>query len=343
MKICLFDKDPRKDTDPSYFTNMGSFAIAAHGINKGLKEIGFYAPPDEADFVGILDGLDMGFKYKNKRPFIINVWDMINVLPNELYHSYQYHKPILFGFSNQITNLWKRYGVECQTVMPGCDSEFYRQTKEKNSKFTFLFNSFSNVRSGLDLTLEAYIKAFSGRSDVQLIIKNTSDSNILQQHIEQLSQKNQVNIIYNNTRSSFEAMRDLYSESHALLMVMRMSSWGLAVHESMCCNCIPIVGNFCPSNEMQAPLMINPKREISIKDKLPSLISLGLTNCYGSFSFAEDPRYYDFDTDEYAKHLIYIKENWQSLSSASHKKIVEDNWTWKKSAEALANHLKKYE
>lgn len=343
MKICLFDKDPRKDSDPLYLKNMGSFAIVAHGLNKGLKEIGYYAEPDEADFVGIVDGLDMGFKYKNKKTFLINVWDMINVLPNELYHSYQYHKPILFGLSNQITNLWNKYDVPCRTVMPGCDSEFYRQTKDKNSKFTFLFNSFSNVRSGLDLALEAYVKAFTGNDSTQLIIKNTSESKSLEGNIKKIKDVYNVNITYNKERITFDGMRDLYSESHVLLMVMRMSSWGLAVHESMCCKCLPIVGDFSPSNEMQAPISIKPSVEIAIRNKLQSLTSFGLTNCYGSFSFAEEPRYYDFDTGEYAQKLIDVKENWNELSSFDYKQIVKDNWTWKKSAENLVKHLKSHE
>jgi hypothetical protein len=342
MKIHFYDTDPRKNTDPLYSTNMGSFGVVAAGFNKGLKEIGAYAEPDDADWVGICDGLNLGFKYKDKPSFILNVWDMINVLPEELVQIQGYHRPKMLGLSSQVTNLWRKYGVECNTVMPGCDSSFWEQSVSKNDKFTFLFNSFANVRSGLDLAITSFVMAFPPEESVRLIIKSTLNSDYIKTYIQGYRDLG-YDIEYIDERYSFEKIRDLYSQSHCSLNVMRHSSWGLNIHEACACNTICIVGDFCPSNEIvtkQQALFISPNKEVEIPTVVPNLIKeWGLHNAYGNFTYRETPRFYSYDYQEYADIMkkVYLCRDYYAMTNT--RSFVEKDWTWRKSAERLMEVL----
>jgi glycosyltransferase involved in cell wall biosynthesis len=343
MKINFYDTDSRKNTDPAYSTNMGSFGVVAAGFNHGLKEIGAYAEPDDADWVGICDGLNMGFKYKDKKPFILNVWDQINVLPNELVSAQKHYNPRVLGLSNQVTNLWQHYGIDCETVMPGCDTEYWHSVCPKNlDKFTFLFNSFANVRSGLDLALDAFPVAFGPKDPVRLIIKNTSTTQALEAQIVKLLSAG-YDIQYYCQRIPFNQMRVMYSASHISLNVMRHSSWGLGIHESMACGTISIVGDFCPSNEIvdnQHSLYLKPIKQVDIFNTIPNLVHhYGLHNAYGNFSYIERPRFYEYDISQYAELMKKAYHCYEEVRQPMVRQYVKDNWTWKKSAERLVEVL----
>lgn len=345
LKVHLLDTDPRKFTDPLYFTNMGSFSIVAHGFNKGLKEIGAYAEPDEADFVGICDALNIGFQYKNKPSFIINVWDTINVLPEFLVRNASNSKARILGLSDQVTQLWLKRGIDCRTTMPGCNVDFWCPGAKnlEREETIFLFNSFANVRSGLDLALEAFSQAFTRDDRATLIIKNTDSNEKLEKYISEKSQN--CKILYLKGRSSFMDMRELYRFSDYSLNVMSMSSWGLGIHEAISCGCIPIVGNFNPSNiivEGFNAFSLNPIQKIKIYDKIPELVEKGFHNAYGNFEYAEPPLFYDYSIDEYSKLLRYLYKNKIKPDVDLERKKLREKWSWGKAAENLVKELEKY-
>lgn len=342
MKIHLFDLDPRFYSDSNYKETMGSFGTVAHGFNMGLKSIGAYAEPNEADWVGICDGLNLGIEYKNKKTFVINVWDCINSLPDGLVQIQKQSNQKMLGLSSQVSKLWQKYGIDCKTAMPGCDTNFWKQTKEKNEKITFLFNSFGNVRSGLDLALSAFHIAFAGNKNVKLIIKNTGSSTLLKSLIAELSKECDVDFI--DERITASQMRDLYSVSHVSLNVMRHSSWGLNVHEAAACGCIPILGNFCPSNEMVTgdyALFLDPNGEVEIPTIAPKIAQdFGLHNAYGNLKYSEAPRIYSYNVHDYAR----ILKNVSTMTKETFKLIdtrtpIVQNWSWEKAAQNLVKAL----
>lgn len=344
MKIHVFDTDPRRLSEPEvYKTNMGSFGIVADLFNRGLKEIDCYAEPDQADLVGICDGLNFSFKYKDKQPFLIHVWDQINTIPLELRAMQKHYNMKMVGLSSQVSNLWAKYGVDCKTATPGCDTNFYNY--DRNSKgdgrFFFLFESFANVRSGLDLAVQAYHLAFKGNDQVKLVIKNTSKSKILSDKLLDYAVDGS-NIEYLSNRISSEEMRYLYNLAHVSLHVYRHSSWGLGVHQAAACNSIPVVGDFCPSNEMAVGLKLKPSKEILIREKLPELVNeWGLHNAYGNFTYDEEPLFYDYNIEEYAALLkdIYNNYNKYDIGGFNLRKNVIDYFSLKESAKQLVEAL----
>lgn len=349
MKIHLLDLDPRINSDPSYLSNMGSFGIVVHGLNSGLKQLGYYSEPDDADWVGTIEGVGIGFKYKDKKSFIINVWDMINVLPNELLAAQKQSNQRMFGLSNQVTNLWRKYGVPCDTVMPGIDLDFYKKSREKTTdKLVFLFDSFANVRSGFDINMSAFFHAFAylKQDGPKLIIKNTTNSERFLQIVRGYQDAG-LDISLINERITFEQMRDLYSSSDISLNVMRHSSWGLNIQMAAACGCLPIVGDFCPSNEMDVGELLRPSKEVFIDEEIGRLIDIwGLHNAYGNFSYSERPRFYDYSLSEYVDILRDINDVWYRYDTKTSKvpinsrvPLLDEKWTWKFSAQTLVNFL----
>jgi len=343
MKIHLFDCDPRAKTDPTYPSTAGSFGVVSIEINKALQKIGHYSEPDDADFVGISDGLNLSWKYKNKPAFIIHVWDVINSLTHFHLAQYQQSRPRIFGLSNQVGQLWAKYGIECPTVHGGCNVNFWDKSRKYNDKFTFLHVNFTNVRSGFDLLLRAFDLGFRGDPNVKLIVKNTEDNPKLREMIKSF---NFGNIEYLTGRKSFEEMRDLYSQSHCLVNVVRHSSLGLPLLEGAACRCLPVAGDFCPSNEMVMPeygVLIKPSKAISIREKVPELVNTyGLTDCYGNLEHTEEPLFYDYNVEEYASKLVDIYKNWDSqysVRAAYARMAVIRKFNWTDSAAKLVEYL----
>jgi glycosyltransferase involved in cell wall biosynthesis len=344
MKIHLYDNDPRKITDPvNYPLNHGSFSEVSINLNKALRELGHYAEPDDADLVGICDGLQVNFKYKDKPSFVINVWETLNTLPIPLLQMAQ-SQPRIFGLSNQITNLWHKYGrTDVKTVYGGCDTDFWRQTKAKSNVFTFLHVNSSNVRSGLDLTIAAFREAFENDKNVRLIIKDTNKSPKLEEIIKTYQQDFRCNIEYISERLHNTAIRDLYSESHVCLNLLRATSFGMPLLECSACNCLCLTGDIPPTNEIIQPdngVLVPLKREIGIPETAAILTqSWGLLNCYPSFQYPEYPLFATYDIEQYASILRDIFDNWSKYSTIDTRTPIINNWQWKIQAQKLVGYL----
>ena len=71
--IHLLDNDPRQFSEPeNYKYNHGSLGSVMININNQLKKLNLYSEPDQAKWVGICDPLNMTFRYKDKKSFVIS-------------------------------------------------------------------------------------------------------------------------------------------------------------------------------------------------------------------------------------------------------------------------------
>jgi glycosyltransferase involved in cell wall biosynthesis len=343
--IHLFENDPRFLTDPTFLENHGSFSVINYGINNALKKINSYSDADTAKFVGFSTSLDLNTKYANSIPFYITVWETINTLTTHHINSTLNQNKIIFGMSDQITNLYKKHNIECRTLHCGCDTDFWKPSLPKNDKFTFIHVNSSNIRSGLDLTLLAFKQAFQNNKDVQLIVKDTYQSSILKNKINSLISDN-CNIIYISDRFNRSQIKDLYSSSHIGLNLLRMTSWGFPLHEMSACGCLCVTGDFEPTNVLVKKnygILIKPSREIDIFSNMGALVNdWGFHNPYGFdvFGYPENPRYYDFDVEEYASVLKELYYNWDRYKNIDTISPIRQNWTWEKTATNLLNMLK---
>ena len=342
--IHLLDTDPRQFSEPDdYKYNHGSLSSVMININQELKKLNRYSEPDLAEWVGVCDGLNVGFKYKNKRSFVITCWEMANTLPMYLINSAKRSNQKLIGMSNQITNLWKKYGFDCETIHLGTDINFWYQSKQKDqNQFVFILPLATFVRSGIDLALKAFETAFSGEKNVVLKIKDTGANDIYLNKINEYKAKG-LNIEYYSERWSMQNLRDFYSSAHVCLSLQRSASFGLIIAESMACNTLNITGNIEPFNEFlneDISILVQPKSLISIRDVADHLVKeWGFHNSYGNFSYPEEPMFYDYDIIEYAKSMRKAYDNWDFFSKIHYRKYIIDNYTWDKTTTNLIKKL----
>ncbi len=346
MKIHLFDSDERQFTDKeNYPYNHGPLSEVCIQLNKELKKTGHYSEPDNADYVGTHDGLNVAFRYKNKIPFIIHTWASTS-LPCFVYDYVTKNNIRLFGISNQVTDLWKKYGYQnIETIYDGCDVDFWKPTIEKTKdKFVFLHVTASSSVCILDLLLPAFAQAFPNNTDVLLKITDSHENPILEEKIKKYSKN--ANIEYKNARLSFLEMRDLYSSSHVCFNVQRGASFGLTVCESMACGCFDIIGNIAASNEIvneNVSKLIQPGQMIPIYPNARKICDeWGFVNTYGNFECLEPPFYHDYNINEISKSLLDVYNNWNKYKKIDTRKYIIDNWTWDKPAKRLIKSLENW-
>lgn len=345
--IHLYEDDPRFISDWTFADNHGSFSVINYGINNELKKINKYSDLRDSEWVGIPSSLNFTQQFSGKKMFYITVWETINKLTNFHIDSLKGKNKILLGMSDQVSDLYKKEGIRCETLHCGCDTDFWKPTTVKNKKFTFVHVNSSNVRSGLDLTVKAFHSAFQNNSDVQLIIKDTNENNsVLMNKIKEFQDKGS-QIIYVSRRWTKQEVRDLYSSSHVGLNLLRMTSWGFPLHEMPACGTLTVTGDFSPTNVLvnkNYGILIKPSKEVDISEKLPELCNQwGLINCYGNFSYSEQPRFYDFDIEEYTSFLKNIYANWSIYQNLDLRSPIVNQWKWSDTVKNLIEILEKHE
>jgi len=345
--IHLYEDDPRFMSDPIFSDDHGSFSVINYGINNELKKINKYSDLRGSEWVGVPSSLNFTQEFSGKKMFYITVWETINKLTNFHIESLKGKNKILLGMSDQVSDLYKKEGIQCETLHCGCDTDFWKPTIVKNKKFTFIHVNNSNVRSGLDLTVRAFHSAFQNNPDIQLIIKDTNQNNpTLINKIKEFQDKGS-QIVYVSRRFTRQEIRDLYSSSHVGLNLLRMTSWGFPLHEMSACGALVVTGDFSPTNILvnkNYGILIKPSKEVNISEKLPELCDeWGLINSYGSFSYSEQPRFYDFDVEEYASLLKNIYVNWSIYQNLDLRSPIINQWKWSDTAENLIRILKKHE
>lgn len=340
--IHFLERDCRKD-EPNFEETCGSFSVIQNTLRKELRKMGKYSEnPDDADFVGIADSLSLNFKYKNKPSFVITFIDNINTISHLQKHLYNNNKGVkLFSINQHTADTYSKYNIPCKVIGPGIDTEYWTQTRPKNDTFTFLSNGFSNHRSGIDQLLQAYSLAFDNSQTVQLIIKDTSNSEKFKETIKYYTQKG-CNIKYISERWTFSEIRNLYSKSHVFCSIFRHSGHGLGLGESSLCGCFVLAGDFDPSNKLvyENGKLLKPTKEIEIYKNIQKLKTIGLTDTFGQLFYFEEPKFYEYDIDEYANLLLDVYQNWDKKYSKINTKLpVIKNWDNKKSAENLIGGL----
>lgn len=344
MKIHFHERDSRKN-HPDFKMTMGSFSVICSILEKGLRELDCYVDNiEEADYVGIADSLATDFRIDGKKCFGIYFVDCINTIPNITLERLKHNPELkLFSINEHTSELFKQYGFDCKVLGPGIDSDFWTPEGEKYNKFTFIHSGFSNIRSGLDQLLPAFYRAFKGNDNVRLIIKNTSDSSILEQQIKEYQKD--CNIVYINKRIDFIEMRSLYRASHVLCSVFRHSGHGLPIGEAACVGCLPLIGYFSPSKEIaispKFAFALEPEKEVEINKIKPELINhWGLTDTFGGLEFLEEPLVYSYNIEEYAQTLqeLYIAYN-QHWAKKDIRGEALKVWDYKNSAIKLIDGL----
>lgn len=340
MLIHFVERDPRKN-DPDFLETCGSFSAIQEILKKGLRELGIYTEDvNEATHAGVADSLMTDFYIPDKKCFGVYFVDTINTIPTiALRRAYQNVNLKLFSINQHTAGLYGLYGFQCQEIGPGIDPDYWYPTKEKYDKFTFISTGYSNFRSGIDLLIRAYDLAFCGNEDIQLIIKDTSNSDRFAERISDYQYKGN-NIQHITGRWTFSQLRDLYSSSHVCCNVLRMSGHGLPIAESTLCGCLSITGDFNPSNKINCGVLLHTEEQVLVSEVMPELVNhWGLVDTFQGLDFPEPPRIYSYNLEQYAETLKYIYNNYNNYDRKKNREVMVDKWDYKKSAQNLVNYL----
>lgn len=338
--IHFLERDGRK-SHADFKQTMGSFSVICSILEKELRKLNLYSDNiDEAKYVGIADSLATDFYIPNKKCFGIYFIDCANTVQEITLQRIRNNPNLkLFCTNKHTSKIFEKYGVKCTPIGPGIDSEYWTYSGSKFSEFTFIHSGFSNIRSGLDILIKSFDLAFRGNKDVRLIIKDTSNSEKLKEKIKEYIGLGN-NIIHITKRINFDQLKLLYGASHVFCSVFRHSGHGLGIGEAACVNCLPFVGDFEPSNEIaneSFARLIKPSQLIKVNEIKPYLVSeWGLTDTFGSLSFAEEPMIYDYSIPEYAQKMLDIYKKNDILN-------IRDNamgvWDSQRSARILVSNI----
>jgi glycosyltransferase involved in cell wall biosynthesis len=118
-----------------------------------------------------------------------------------------------------------------------------RSSKNPGSQFKFLHISSGFPRKGIDVLLSAYVRAFSKKDNVSLIIKTFPNiHNIVEDQIKKirLSHPDCGEILSINQDLDYEGLVDLYNQCDVLVAPSRGEGFGLPIAEAMLCG-LPVI------------------------------------------------------------------------------------------------------
>lgn len=347
MKIFPVDDDRRLEFDPNYRTNCGSFAQITFGIGDELKKLDMLGTGEDADWVFFCSGLKWNFEFQEKKRILINVWES-NILPGILpvfrkrLESENYK---IFGLSEQISQVWRDYGFPTKTVDIGTDPTFWRPNLHvgRHPKFTVLSTTSCNFRSGINLTINAFFRAWQKDKDMRLIIKNTDErATKLPEIIDDLK-RHGVDVQYICERQSIYQIRELMAESHLLAYNPIHTSAGLPILEAAAMELPCIVGDYSPTNLYPSVETIAHKLKPISEVKSELCDKWGLPYTFSGLGIDENQALVHWhDVDDFANKILTIKNNYSNIylerAKECRKKVLE-RWTWKHSTQQLINNL----
>ncbi len=347
MKIFPVDDDQRLHSDPNYRINCGSFAQITFGIGDELAKLGMLGSEQYCDCAFFASGLKWDFGFVNRRRALINVWES-NVLPDILINfrrQLESSRYKVFGLSEQISQVWRDYGFPTKTVDIGCNPDFWRPNEpiQRLAKFTILSTTSCNFRSGINFTIEAFLKACETDSNIRLIIKNTDERATKLPHIVAKLQKRGYDVEYICARRDIYRLRELMSQCHLLAYNPIHTSAGLPIVEAAAMELPCIVGDYSPTNLYPSVEKVKWQYKTIAEVKEHLCGEWGLPYTFAGLGIDENKALVHWlDVDDFANKILTIKQNYGNIYLQKVKECrnkILNRWTWAHSTQQLLTNL----
>ena len=206
-------------------------------------------------------------------------------------------------------------------------------------RFKFLFVGGTIPRKGIDLLLDAYVRAFGSADDVCLVIKDFGvgtfyKGQTYERFIRELQRKpGAPEIEYLTDDLTPEQLRDLYHACDCLVHPFRGEGWGLPIMEAMACG-LPVIvpdqggaADFCTSETA----ILLPARRVNVPPAIRAdLDTIGM------------PWWLEVNPAELRERMWGIYENFASVTGLARQgqAAVRARLTWDAAAEVANARLR---
>lgn len=231
----------------------------------------------------------------------------------------------------------------------GVDSETFSPEPRKfdKEKTRFLVFSESNARNGLDIAITAFGKAFEGRSDVELYLKDRGATEGFRQYVKDMAALFKVEITHDieNTQN-FEQVKKIYQDADCVISCSRSSTWNMPLLESGAMGLTIIGNNYSGAGEylrhgfngIEARYNLEPITQ----EKMNWLMQIGCRNhMFPLGSYAIEPWWAETDVYSLASCMQYFmsKSNYHKHLLSKNARITAQKLTWERAAASLSMAL----
>lgn len=231
----------------------------------------------------------------------------------------------------------------------GVDTELFQPQNKTHDRFRFLCFAESNARSGLDVLVDAFCRAFSSNKQVELYIKDRGATQIFKMWVQEKAKIANVSIIHDTENTqNFENVKKIYSDSDFMVFVSRSTTWGMTILESMAMGVPVITTSYAGPREITAHnfncLLADCDVEEIKQERLNYLASIGCRNHMFPPEYCLTPAYWAEPSLSTLMERMYDafempKHKFEKLSKNA--RITAENFSWEKGAASLSCALRK--
>jgi len=246
-------------------------------------------------------------------------------------------------------NKFLSYMVESPIhVIPlGVDKDLYKPSigeivyTSGVNDFIFLCVSSWNWRKGYDVLIKSYLRAFSSKDNVSLILltregeSKENTENALLRIMLDIKPQNPAHIVLCKSIVPEEAMPFIYSHSQVFALLSRGEGWGLPYCEAAACG-VPIVGALHGGQATflreEDSFLVKPDKTVDVD---PSMF---WTDLYEGSRFVD---YSDTVIDEAASKMRYVYEHYDEAKRKAEicRNRITSEFTWDNAAKKMYNRL----
>ena len=324
-------------SDPNNTTLNGSTNIIVGNLNKSLKLLNLYddnGPSIHYDCIANCHGLNPSAiltVYETNFPkFILN----------------NLNGKFMLGVSKANMEFCVNAGYPaelCKYVPLGVDSTIWRPVERIKYKDKFVILSFSEsqTRGGFLHVLDAVGRAFQGKDDVVLVLKDRATTGRFREVVANYRDKVKPMEVILDDRdlTDFEEQNQLYSNADVMLYLNHSSTFALTAIQSLSCGC-PVIGMqysgpaeyLNPSNGLPVLFSLT---EIT-DDLIMNLQSYGLRNyLFGRSAYHVTPYWAWPNIEDVVDKLQWAykyKESDYMKEKSDNARKTAINFSWEKSA-----------
>lgn len=238
----------------------------------------------------------------------------------------------------------------CRFVPLGVDCNIWepRERTKYHDKFSVLSFSESQTRGGFLSVLDAFTKAFDGKDDVVLVLKDRATTQPFRELVKAYSERFRVEIILDDRDlTDMEELNNLYSSSDLMLYLNYSSTWGMTAAQSLACGVPLMAMQYSGPAEYLSDFngfKIDYHLSEITDDFLNKLQKFGLRNYLFSRSHFHVPPVWALpNIDDVVDKLRYAYSNRNCLISKGYNaRATAENFSWERSAFNFARTLEEF-